>query len=397
MDKLLSEATSEDIPTYRNLGTFVSSTVDHEIDSLASYWSRHNLVNRAEYSGTTNLEQQCIAILKNLWNGSEHTSGCSTTGSSEAATIAATSLLRRWGGYGRSGKPNIVLGPTAHLCWQRFCNFLNVQSRIVPSRINKPVVKPESIADRCDENTIGVVATLGSPEFGLYDPVHDMNRELENLNTRTGLYIPLHVDAASGGFVAPFLQPSTAWDFRLSHVTSINASGHKYGLTSPSIGWLLWNTTESKMNELQSGAPYIGDGKPEPTLSFSRSSNQVVEQYLHLLLLGRSGYRATHMRSRDIAKHLARQISDVPGLRTVNDGTDLPVVSFAESSSNSKATSELAESLRNKGWHMPVYKHEKSTNRSFGRIVVRSDMTSDLAEELARDIERASHTITQEG
>ncbi|NYH77478.1 glutamate decarboxylase [Actinopolyspora biskrensis] len=396
-EEVIRDVTRSDIPPSRNLGTFVSPECDPHIDTLVRRWSRHNLINRAEYPGVTILEHRCLAMLRHLWHGSADTGGCATTGSSEAAVIAAAELLRRWRKQNHDQQPNLVLGPTAHTCWLRFCMFWNVEPRLLPPRQGEPISDPAAVASSCDAGTIGAVATLGSPEFGLYDPVHEVSTALDELHARTGLDIPLHVDAASGGFVAPFLQPEFPWDFRLDRVVSINASGHKYGLTRPSVGWLLWRTSWSTMDELALAAPYIGTGAPEPTLSFSRPSAPVVEQYLQLIRRGRSGYRATHLRSRDIAERVARQLAEQPDIEVLSGGSDLPVVTFTAGSPASAAVTDLTTSLADKGWHIPVYQSRTPTHPTTGRIVVRSDMSSDLVDELTTDIARASHTFAAKG
>ncbi|WP_434444111.1 pyridoxal-dependent decarboxylase [Lentzea sp. E54] len=390
MAELIRQATRGDVSPARNLGTFVPALPERDAEFALDSWAGHNLINRAEYAGLTTLENHCVAMLKDLWHDAGRADGCSTSGSSEAAMITASAFLRGWRDSGGTDRPNLVLGPTAHLCWLRFCAFWDVEPRVLPLRPDHPVMNPADVADACDAGTIGVVATLGCPELGLYDPVGDIAAVLDGLCAGTGLDIPLHVDAASGGFVAPFLQPGLVWDFRLPRVASINASGHKYGLTRPSVGWLLWRRQDSAMARLSLGAPYIGTGAPEPTLSFSRSAVPVLEQYLHLMRRGRDGYTAVHSRSRAIAEGVARQLAGASALRVLGAGTDLPVVSFTAADPGGTAVVELAALLAEDGWHVPVYRlREPMAATETGRIVIRADLTTDLAEQLTTDVERA--------
>lgn len=386
--------TSEDVPPSRNLGTFVSGPGNHGANSILAEWDTHNLVNRAEYAGLSVVEEYCLAALAELWHGRDITSGCSTTGSSEAAHIAAAAMLHHWRRNGGGGRPNLVLGPAAHVCWQRFCTLWDVEPRMTTLDLGHPVLDPAHAVSACDENTIGVVATLGSPEFGRYDPVDSIADALDTLHLRTGRDIPLHVDAASGGFVAPFLQPDLGWDFRSERVTSINVSGHKYGLTRPSVGWLLWRRGSAAQPQLSAGAPYIGTGVPEPTLSFSRPAVPVLEQYVQLMRLGRTGFRILHRRSRSIAQDLADRMSGTPGLRLLGSGTDLPVVSFA---SDTTAVHRFTEKLRAAGWHLPIYRPRDHRAFDVGRIVVRADLTPDLAGQLVDDVTHAVSELVAQG
>ncbi len=384
------QLTSGDVPPVRNLGTYVSAPNANESDWVLAAWSEHNLINRAEYVGLTAIENQCLSVLKSLWHAPDQVAGCSATGSTEAALIAASALLHRWRARGGIGRPNLVLGPAAHVCWRKFCALWDVEPRSIPLvPHHDPIADPTAITDGCDLGTIGVVATLGSPEFGLYDPVGDIAASLDGLQQRTGLDISVHVDAASGGFVAPFLQPDQVWDFRLERVTSINASGHKYGLTRPSVGWLLWRAGGAAEPLLSVGAPYIGTGDPEPTLSFSRSVVPVLEQYMQLMERGRRGYTVIHRQSQLIAAALADRLAQVPALRVIGTGADLPVVSFTSTARQAQVT-ELAALLAAGGWSIPVYRLRAPMDAiEAGRIVVRADLSPELATRLVDDVAHA--------
>lgn len=95
---------------------------------------------------------------------------------------------------------------------------------------------------------------------------------------------PIHVDAASGGFIAPFLYPELEWDFRLPLVKSINVSGHKYGLVYAGIGWVVWRSKEDLPEELIFHINYLGADQPTFTLNFSKGdSNKLFDQVIAII------------------------------------------------------------------------------------------------------------------
>lgn len=138
-----------------------------------------------------------------------------------------------------SDRPNLVCGPV-QVCWHKFARYFDVELREIPLEQDATGMRPHQLEQYCDENTIGVVPTLGITFTGSYEPVKEICHALDEVHARRGLDIPVHVDAASGGFIAPFIQPELEWDFRLKRVKSINTSGHKYGLAPLGVGWVIW-------------------------------------------------------------------------------------------------------------------------------------------------------------
>ena len=194
-----------------------------------------------------------------------------------------------------------------------------MEAREVALEGEEVVTNPERAAAACDENTIGVVSVLGSTFTGHYEDVQATGRALDALEAKTGLDIPIHVDGASGGFVAPFLQPELVWDFRLPRVKSINTSGHKYGLVYPGVGWIVWRELADLDEDLIFKVDYLGGSMPTLAINFSRPASQIVAQYYNLIRLGRSGYRAVHEACREVAIELAGQIA---GARAVRNALD---------------------------------------------------------------------------
>src|SRR5215217_543744 len=233
-----------------NLATFVTTWMEPQAEALMAECLDKNMIDKDEYPQTAELEMRCVNMLSRLWHGPDQGVGCSTTGSSEAAMLGGLALKRRWqkrrAAAGEpADKPNLVMGINVQVCWEKFANYWDVEMRLVPMEGDRYHLSAEEAVAVCDENTIGVVAILGSTFDGSYEPIKEICDALDDLETRTGVDVPVHVDGASGAFVAPFLDTELEWDFRLPRVSSINASGHKYGLVYPGVGWALWRDTES--------------------------------------------------------------------------------------------------------------------------------------------------------
>jgi glutamate decarboxylase len=247
---------------------------------------------------------------------------------------------------------------------------------------------PERAIAHCDENTIGVAAVLGSTFDGSYEPIKAIADALDDLQARTGLDIPMHVDGASGGFVAPILQPELEWDFRVPRVKSINASGHKYGLVYPGVGWVIWRDAESLPKELIFDVNYLGGHMPTFALNFSRPGSEVIAQYFMFSHLGFEGYRQVQQLSSDVAQYLSGEIEKIGPYRLISRGDELPVFAFALKPEITNYTVfDVADKLRERGWLVPAYTYpEDRQDLSVLRIVVRAGMTHDMADLLLNDL-----------
>jgi glutamate decarboxylase len=355
-----------------------------------------NMIDKDEYPQTAELEMRCVHMLAELWHSPdpENTLGTSTIGSSEACMLGGLALKWRWlekmRKAGKSqGRPNIVMGSNTQVCWHKFVRYWDIEERCVPVEGNRFVMDAELAAALCDENTIGVVAVLGSTFTGDYEDVEALSAALDRLQEKTGLDIPIHVDGASGGFVAPFLQPHVRWDFQLPRVKSINASGHKYGLVFPGVGWIIWREAADLHPDLIFNVDYLGGTMPTLAINFSRPASQVVAQYYNLIRLGKSGYRAIHQACQDVAIHLADQIADLGPFELVSHAKDLPVFAWTLKQGTHWSLYDLADRLRDRGWQVPAYR--MPANRQdlvVQRVVVRNGFTCDLADMLVRDIRR---------
>jgi glutamate decarboxylase len=376
-----------------NLATFVTTWMEPEAEELMAECSPKNMIDKDEYPQTAELEHRCVNIIGHLWNAPhEEAVGCSTTGSSEACMLGGMALLWRWRAKRRAAgkdtvRPNLVMGSNVQVCWEKFCRYWDVEPKYVPVVHGRYHLGATEAAALCDENTIGVVAIMGSTMDGSYEPVAELSGQLDLLQASTGYDVPIHVDAASGGFVAPFLHPALEWDFRLPRVASINASGHKYGLVYPGVGWIIWREEEYLPKELIFNVNYLGGEMPTFALNFSRPGAQVAAQYYNFLRLGFSGYRNVQQTAQDIAMYLSGEISKLGQFELLSDGSDLPVFAFKLRDDVDKySVFDLSERLRMRGWQVPAYTFpENLTDMAVMRIVVRNGFSMDLANLLLED------------
>src|SRR6478609_5999695 len=320
-----------------NLATFVTTWMEPQALKLMSECADKNMIDKDEYPQTAEIERRCVSIIADLWHAPtpEKATGCSTTGSSEACMLAGMALKRKWeakvraeGGDLNVRKPNLVMGINVQVCWDKFCRYWDVEPRLVPMEGDRVCLDAPSAVAAVDENTIGVVAILGSTFDGRYEPVAEIAAALDKLAADGGPDVPLHVDGASGGMIAPFLDPDLLWDFRLPRVVSINASGHKYGLVYPGVGWVVWRSPEYLPDDLVFHVNYLGGDMPTFALNFSRPGNQVVAQYYNFIRLGFDGYRRVQQAARDVATALSAEIAALGPFALITDGSELPVFAF---------------------------------------------------------------------
>jgi len=301
---------------------------------------------------------------------------------------------------GAADRPNLVMGANVQVCWEKFCRYWEVEPRLVP--VGSPAgvthLTPAPAVAHCDENTIGVVAIMGSTYDGAYEPVAEIAAALDALAADKGWDIPLHVDAASGGFVAPFIDPDTVWDFRIPRVASINASGHKYGLVYPGVGWVVWRDASALPEELIFTVDYLGGEMGTFALNFSRPGAHVAAQYYNLLRLGMDGYRRVMLACRDNARWLAQHISDLGPFELVSSGDALPVLAFRMRSDVPYSVFDVSEVIRGHGWLVPAYRLPPSLEDvAVLRIVVRADFSRDMGAALIEDFGRVVDKLGHRG
>lgn len=382
-----------------NLATFVGTWMEPQARTLYAEAADKNMIDKDEYPQTAAIEDRCIHIIADLWNAPDtHDSiGVSTTGSSEACMLGGLVMKRRWQQARRkkgldTDHPNIVFSSAVQVVWEKFANYFEVEPRYVEVTPERPFLTAAGVLDAVDDNTIGVVPVLGVTYTGVYEPVAEIAGALDDLQERTGLDIPIHVDGASGAFVAPFLQPDLVWDFRLPRVQSINTSGHKYGLVYPGLGWVIWRDKAAVPEELVFDVSYLGGHMPTFALNFSRPGAQVLLQYYNFLRLGWQGYYQVQKTCQDVAHFLAHQIGSMGMFELLTDGSDLPVFAWRMKSDASDHWDlhDLSHLMRERGWQVPAYPMPAAmTDITIMRVVVRNSFSMDLAHLFLEDFQRS--------
>ena len=388
-----------------NLATFVTTWMEPEARALMAETADKNMIDKDEYPQTAELEMRCVNILADLCHARSGAQaiGTSTTGSSEAAMLGGMALLWRWRARRRAAgkptdKPNLVTGINVQVCWEKFCRYWDVEARLVPMEGDTYHLTAAQAAEHCDDNTIGVVTVLGSTFDGSYEPVADICAALDKLQADTGLDVPVHVDGASGGFIAPFIDADLVWDFRLPRVQSINASGHKYGLVYPGVGWIVWRNPDALPDDLVFNVNYLGGNMPTFALNFSRPGAQVAAQYFTFLRLGFEGYRRVQQACRDTAQWLAGEVAAMEPFELVSDGSALPVFAFRMAEDVTRySVYDVSEMLRVRGWIVPAYKMPKGIEESVLRVVVRNGFSWDMARMLLADLATTTERLERTG
>ncbi|SDU45337.1 glutamate decarboxylase [Stappia sp. ES.058] len=384
----------------QNLATFCQTWEEPEIHDLMDACIDKNMIDKDEYPQTAEIEARCVRMLANLWHAPEGpATGCSTTGSSEAAMLGGLAMKRRWEARRRAqgkptDKPNLITGPV-QVCWHKFTRYWDVEHREIPMENGRMLMTPEEVLKLCDENTIGVVPTLGVTFTGEFEPVKAVSDALDTLERETGLNIPIHVDGASGGFLAPFCAPELEWDFRLPRVRSINASGHKFGLAPLGVGWVMWREEADLPDEMVFWVNYLGGDMKDIALNFSRPGGQIVCQYYNFLRLGREGYAKIHGACYDSAAYLARELDAMGPFEIVFDGDrarGIPAVSWKlkDGAETGFTLFDLADRLRVRGWQVPAYTlPAHCEDQAVQRILVRNGVSRDLCAMLLEDLRSA--------
>jgi len=385
----------------QNLATFCQTWEEPQVHALMDMAIDKNLIDQDEYPQSAEIERRCVHMLADLWNAPDaaNTVGTSAIGSSEAAMLAGMAALRRWRNKRKAeGKtivqPNMVCGPV-QVVWHKFARYWDVEIREIPMGPNQYCLTPEDVTARVDENTIFVVPTLGVTYTGIYEPVEALSQELDALQERTGLDIDIHVDGASGGFLAPFCAPDVQFDFRLPRVKSINASGHKFGLAPLGSGWVIWRDAKELPEELIFHVNYLGGDMPDFHINFSRPAGQIIAQYYNFIRLGRGGYRSIHDACYETGAYLAGEIPNLGPfelLASSDAATGIPAVTWriAEGQEPGYTLFDLADRLRNRGWQVPAYTLTGgASDVAVQRVLVRQGVDRDLASLLLDDFKAA--------
>jgi glutamate decarboxylase len=389
----------------RNLATFVTTWMEPEAQRIIAENLHRNFIDHAEYPRTAEIEQRCIRMLGDLFHAPGETTGARTQGSSEAIMLGALSLKWQWrkrreAGGESTASPNLVFGGDVHVVWEKFCRYFDVEPRIVPLRNGKYTIGPDDVAPHIDTNTIGVAAVLGTTFTGHRDDITGINDLLVRLKRERGLDVPLHVDAASGGFVWPFLYPDSAWDFRLEQVRSINVSGHKFGLVYPGVGWLVFREKADLAEDLVFEENYLGKTDATFTLNFSTGSSMVLAQYYNFVRYGRAGYTYVMRNMQQNARVLAEKLQELGRFELIGpDEEQLPLVAFRLAGDEDFDEFDVAWQLSaERGWMVPAYTlPPDAQDVTIMRALVKQTLSREHVDTLVRDIEQACVTLASKG
>ena len=385
----------------QNLATFCQTWDDEQVHQLMDLSISKNMIDKDEYPQCAELEMRCVRMIANLWHAPAEGKpiGCSTIGSSEACMLGGMAALWRWRARRKaagkpSDKPNLVCGPV-QICWHKFCRYWDVEIREIPMNPGQYCMNEEEVLKRVDENTICVVPTFGVTYTGQYEFPEDVCRVLDKLAASGGPDVDVHVDGASGGFLAPFCAPKIPFDFRLKRVKSISSSGHKYGLAPLGCGWVIWRTEADLPKELTFAVNYLGGSIPTIAINFSRPAGQIIAQYYDFVRLGMEGYRAIHMAAYQVAGYLAKEIAKMGDFEFIASGNpekDIPAVCFHFKHPEKADFNlyELSDRLRMRGWQVPAFSLPANVQDIVVmRVMVRQGFTMDMATLLVGDMKRA--------
>lgn len=403
--RLIKDELSLDGNPMLNLASFVTTYMEDEVEKLMSESFSKNFIDYEEYPQSAEIQNRCVNMIARMFNApvtseNEHPMGTSTIGSSEAIMLGTLAMKKAWQNKRKAegkdtSKPNIVMNSAVQVCWEKAARYFDIEERYVYCTEERYVIDPQQAVDLVDENTIGICAIMGTTYTGEYEDVKGIN----DLLIERGLDTPIHVDAASGGFVAPFVKPDLVWDFRLERVVSINVSGHKYGLVYPGVGWVIWRSPEYLPQELIFNINYLGAEQASFTLNFSKGASQVIGQYYQMIRLGKHGYRSIMLNITKIADFLAARLEE-QGFKIISQrsGNGLPVVAFCLPSDRSGFYDEfaLAHQLRERGWIVPAYTMAPNSNKlKLMRVVVREDFTMGRCQALLTDIQLGMKTLQE--
>jgi glutamate decarboxylase len=384
-----------------NLASFVTTWMEPEAQKLISENLQKNLVDQSEYPQTGQIQHRVIHMLASLFHAPEDqdVTGTSTIGSSEAILLGLLAHKKKWQSNrkkkGLSAEiPNLVVGGDVHVVWEKFCRYFDVELRIVPLSRNRFILDVNEALSMVDENTIAVGAVVGTTFTGQMDPIVELNEALEKRFREKGHFVPIHVDGASGGFLLPFLDPEFVWDFRLSHVISINVSGHKFGLVYPGVGWLLFRDRSDLPDDLVFRVNYLGAEEETYTLNFSSNAAFVIAQYYNLLRLGKQGYRQILNNCLDNARFFAGKLEKSPVFVPIDPNPSLPIVAFSLRSPHGGREMEISSELKKFGWIVPAYTlPPKAETISVLRVVVREQVSRNMLEHLLEHLDISSRIL----
>lgn len=383
-----------------NLASFVTTWMEPEADKLIMESVDKNYVDNDEYPQTQKIEERVVNMLARLYNAPEkcQSLGTATIGSSEAIMLGLLAHKWKWRerrkAEGKStDKPNIVMGADVHTVWEKFARYFDVELKLIPLQEDLYTITAEDVAQEVDENTIAVGVVVGTTFTGQMDPVGEINDLLLEIKKDKGWDIPIHVDGASGGFIAPFLYPDMEWDFRLEQVRSINVSGHKYGLVYPGVGWVIFKDKTDIPEDLIFNINYLGGNMSNYSLNFSKASNTIIAQYYNLIRLGFNGYKDIVDNMMENTRYMAEKLEETGRFEIINQGLPFPLVTVKLKDADFTVF-QLSDTLREKGWIVPAYTLPKNAEDiAVLRMVIKENFGRDMVECFLDDLTEACNSL----
>jgi glutamate decarboxylase len=384
-----------------NLASFVTSWMEPQARLLAAETLAKNMIDQDEYPQTEVVHQRVVSMIGRLFHAPAHQqpTGTATIGSSEAIMLAMLAHKRTWQRRREQAglptdRPNMVMGADVHTCWEKFARYFEVEARVVPMEEGRYTIAAEQVEPLLDERTIAVAGLLGTTFTGQMDDLGSIDALLTRIASDPGWRIPLHIDAASGGFIVPFARPEEEWDFRLPSVRSINVSNHKFGLVYPGMGTVIFRDASDLPEELVFHINYLGGDMPNYSLNFSRPSSSVILQYFAFLRLGRAGYEQIVNTVLENARALAGKLGAIDGLELLTDGSAFPIVALRASDPEASDLTHLSHLLRERGWIVPAYTLPPNAEHiTVLRMVIKENFSRDMVDMLAHDIGAAMKTL----
>jgi len=387
-----------------NMATFVTTYMDDAARKLMMETMDKNMIDKSEYPQTAEIERRCVNIMAKLWNSPEppYCTGASTIGSSEACMLGGMAALKRWKirrkAVGKAtDQPKFIISSAFQVVWEKFAHYWDVEMRLVPITAERITMEPEDALKLCDENTIMVVPIQGVTLTGLNDNVKKLNDALEILNQKTGWEIPIHVDAATGGFILPFVNPEVEWDFRLKWVLSISTSGHKFGMVYPGLGWIIWKDKKYLPDDMVFNVNYLGSEVGTIAINFSRPGNQVLAQYYQFIRLGFDGYKRIQENILGVCDYVRKEVVKL-GFALLSDDLPNPLFAWMMKPDPKRLWTlyDLSDKLKSDGWQVPAYTLSAAMEEVVVmRVVVRQGTGIDLADLLIESIQRHMKELDQ--
>jgi len=403
---IVNGETLTDANPMQNLSSFLTTFTEPEEVEVAKANIMKNYIDHDMYPQVFAMETKMVKWLHGLWNGPKNVEiyGTATVGSSEACMLGGLAHKWNWRQARQkagkdASKPNMVTGGNVQIVWKKFLRYFDVEPRIAPLEPGNYVLTTKHLEKLVDENTICVVAIAGQTFTGEDDDFEEIQDWLDKYEKRTGINIPMHIDAASGGFVNPFLYPDYKWDFRLPRVKSISASGHKYGLTPPGLGWVIFRERSVFNEDLVFYVNYLGGEQPTATLNFSRNAFQIAAQYYLFLRLGREGYTSIMRHAVTNAERLREKLVESGYFEIMNKTQRIPVVALTLKPQYKNFTEfDVSAKVRERGWVLSAYSMPPNAEsvRSL-RVVVRPHLNTDVIDILANDIIKACQFLEANG